>query len=43
MEPVKKEIEERLNSPLDLYRRYDFLEWTTYNILFLEKLRSNNV
>jgi asparagine synthetase B (glutamine-hydrolysing) len=32
-------IQERLKGDIDLYRRYDFLEWTVYNILLLEELR----
>ena len=36
---VESGIRERLNAELDVRRRYDFLEWTVYNILLLEELR----
>lgn len=39
LEVVEAGIRERLNSELDLRARYDFLEWTAYNILLLEELR----
>lgn len=32
-------IRQRLDSTLDLHQRYDFLEWTAYNILMLEEMR----
>jgi hypothetical protein len=35
-------IGERLNADLDLHRRYDFLEWTAYNLLLLEEHRGLN-
>jgi hypothetical protein len=40
---VAPQIHERLNAPLDLHRRYDFLEWTAYNILLLEETRGARV
>lgn len=36
---VAPTIRTRLEAELDLRRRYDFLEWTAYNILLLEELR----
>jgi asparagine synthetase B (glutamine-hydrolysing) len=39
---VEPEIQSRLNMELDLHRRYDFLEWTAYNILLLEEIRRGN-
>jgi len=36
---VEPSIRERLDADLDLHRRYDFLEWTAYNILLLEELQ----
>jgi asparagine synthetase B (glutamine-hydrolysing) len=39
MELLERGIRERLNAELDLQRRYDFLEWTAYNILLLEEFR----
>ncbi len=30
-------IQARLNAELDLHRRYDFLEWTAYNLLLFEE------
>jgi hypothetical protein len=36
---VEPGIRERLKPDVDLRRRYDFLEWTAYNILLLEELR----
>jgi asparagine synthetase B (glutamine-hydrolysing) len=36
---VESGIRERLNAELDVRRRYDFLEWTVYNILLLEEIR----
>jgi asparagine synthetase B (glutamine-hydrolysing) len=35
-------IRERLDAPLDLRARYDFLEWTAYNILLLEELQPHD-
>ena len=32
-------IRSRLEANLDLHQRYDFLEWTTYNVLLLEEFR----
>jgi asparagine synthetase B (glutamine-hydrolysing) len=39
MELLERSIRERLTAELDLKRRYDFLEWTAYNILLLEEFR----
>jgi asparagine synthase (glutamine-hydrolysing) len=39
MEIVESGIRERLNAELDLQQRYDFFEWTVYNILLLEEFR----
>jgi asparagine synthase (glutamine-hydrolysing) len=39
MELLERSIRQRLNVELDLQRRYDFLEWTAYNILLLEEFR----
>jgi asparagine synthase (glutamine-hydrolysing) len=36
---VKPGIRQRLSGNIDLQRRYDFLEWTVYNILLLEEIR----
>ena len=41
LEAVEAGIRERLNLEIDLRRRYDFLEWTAYNILLLEELRGS--
>jgi hypothetical protein len=38
MQVVAPAVQERLGSTLDLRRRYDFLEWTAYNLLLLEEL-----
>lgn len=40
LDVVGPAIRQRLGDTLDLHRRYDFLEWTAYNILRLEELRS---
>jgi asparagine synthetase B (glutamine-hydrolysing) len=42
LETVKKGIRERLAAELDLHARYDFLEWTVYNLLLLEEARTIN-
>ena len=42
LEVVEPSIRERLKPEIDLRRRYDFLEWTAYNILLLEELRGAN-
>jgi asparagine synthase (glutamine-hydrolysing) len=39
MKLITPAIQTRLNTELDLHRRYDFLEWTAYNILCLEESR----
>jgi hypothetical protein len=39
MELLERSLRERLDAELDLQRRYDFLEWTAYNILLLEEFR----
>ena len=39
MKLIAPAIQTRLNAELDLHRRYDFLEWTAYNILCLEESR----
>jgi asparagine synthase (glutamine-hydrolysing) len=36
---VGPSIRERLAADIDLHRRYDFLEWTAYNILLLEEFQ----
>jgi asparagine synthetase B (glutamine-hydrolysing) len=36
---VAPSIRDRLNADIDFHRRYDFLEWTVYNILLLEHYR----
>jgi hypothetical protein len=38
LELVKPSIRQRLDAEIDLERRYDFLEWTVYNVLLLEEL-----
>lgn len=38
LEKLRRSIEERLMKPTNLRQRYDFLEWTSLNILRLEKL-----
>ena len=38
VEAVGSAIRERLDAHLDLRARYDFLEWTAYNIMLLEEL-----
>lgn len=40
LDVVEPAIRERLEAEIDLYRRYDFLEWTAYNILMLEEVLS---
>jgi asparagine synthetase B (glutamine-hydrolysing) len=40
MGPIRSGVRQRLEADLDLTRRYDFLEWTAYNILLLEEFRS---
>jgi asparagine synthetase B (glutamine-hydrolysing) len=39
LELVKPSIRHRLDAEIDLKRRYDFLEWTVYNVLLLEEVR----
>ena len=39
---VDPAIRQRLRGHLDLHRRYDFLEWTVYNILHLENARGKH-
>lgn len=39
MASAEEGIRERLSEELNLHRRYDFLEWTVYNILRLEENR----
>lgn len=41
LELVEPAIRERLAGELELRRRYDFLEWTAYNLLLLEDFRDN--
>jgi asparagine synthase (glutamine-hydrolysing) len=36
---VEPEVRKRLSADLDVRARYDFLEWTAYNILLLEECR----
>jgi asparagine synthetase B (glutamine-hydrolysing) len=38
LKSVESGIRERLDAELDLRARYDFLEWTAYNLLALEEL-----
>jgi asparagine synthetase B (glutamine-hydrolysing) len=40
MELIEPNLRERLSGDLDLHARYDFLEWTVYNILLLEESRA---
>jgi asparagine synthetase B (glutamine-hydrolysing) len=40
MECIEPGVRERLSGDLDLHARYDFLEWTVYNILLLEEARA---
>jgi asparagine synthetase B (glutamine-hydrolysing) len=40
---IASNIRSRLEADLDLRQRYDFLEWTSYNILLLEEFRSARV
>lgn len=42
MAVVDPAIRQRLQGDLDLHRRYDFLEWTVYNILLLENARGGH-
>jgi asparagine synthetase B (glutamine-hydrolysing) len=42
LDVVEPSIRERLKPDVDLRRRYDFLEWTAYNILLLEELRGDH-
>lgn len=39
LDVVMPGIRDRLSANLDIHRRYDFLEWTAYNILLLEEFR----
>lgn len=39
---IASSISSRLKADLDLRQRYDFLEWTSYNILLLEEFRDAN-
>lgn len=39
LDRIRPALEERLCAELDLFRRYDFLEWTVYNVLLLEEMR----
>ncbi len=39
---VEPEVRSRLGADLDLRGRYDFLEWTAYNILLLEECRAGH-
>jgi asparagine synthetase B (glutamine-hydrolysing) len=43
MAAVRPAILQRLQADLDLRGNYDFFEWTVYNILLLESLRSRHV
>lgn len=42
MAVVAPAVRDRLQGDLDLHRRYDFLEWTAYNILLLENPRGGH-
>jgi asparagine synthetase B (glutamine-hydrolysing) len=39
---VEPEIRSRLDADIDLRGRYDFLEWTAYNVLLLEECRAGH-
>jgi hypothetical protein len=39
---VEPEVRARLSADLDVRARYDFLEWTAYNILLLEECRAGH-
>ncbi len=39
---IRSAIEKRLAGEIDLRARYDFLEWTAYNVLLLEQMRRTN-
>jgi asparagine synthetase B (glutamine-hydrolysing) len=42
LEQVEPAIRQRLSRDIDLQRRYDFLEWTVYNLLLLEEFRGRS-